>query len=112
LVAGCRERLRHPALSEEIDVLKKTSVTGILVAAAAGTVLLGSGSAAHADGWGCEHGHHNWNHSRNHNRNHDRIFIHIRVVNNNVNENAGERRRGRLFSTGNNDFIDGSGFGD
>jgi hypothetical protein len=83
--------------SKEIDVLKKTCVQAGLVAAAAATVLLGSGSAAQANGWGgcgggCGGGdsHHSssWNHHKNHNRNHNRINIRIRVRNNNFNNNS------------------------
>jgi hypothetical protein len=80
--------------NKEIEVLKKTCINAGLVAAVAGAVLLGSGSAANADWGGCCGGDHhsNWHHSKNKNKNNNRINIRIRVRNNNFNDNE-ERRR-------------------
>ena len=75
-------------------MLKKTCINAGLVAAVAGAVLLGSGSAANADWGGCCGGEHhsNWHHSKNKNKNNNKINIRIRVRNNNFNDNE-ERRR-------------------
>jgi len=89
------EGLSRHSHNKEIEVLKKTCINAGLVAAVAGTVLLGAGSAANADwGGGCCGGDHNSNfhHSKNKNKNNNRINIRIRVRNNNFNDNE-ERRR-------------------
>lgn len=71
-------------------MLKKICTAG-LVAAIAGTVLLGSGSAVYAGGWGDggEEGHHNrnWNHNKHYSRNHNTTNIRLRNRNFNFNHN-------------------------